>query len=1180
MINDIRAHIDSNDDLQSAIEQDCAPQMARLFQSNIAAFKRHMPQLAEQLARPYVSQFAVFVNKHKDFNIVDYGTGKTLYGLRPQQQIAEQIDNLAQQSVVVEIHGKSIFPKPADGDNLKQRLAVREAALSTPSDVLVILGVGLGSFILPLLKRRSPKHVLIYEPEFAFLKCSITTTDWSAIFNFCTEHDIHLYIQSEQDGAQLFSDLKELATHFPIQRTMIYRHYHHHRFVQIQKLAEQYSMDELCQTDMHEARKDTIFNYYPLMTPSVDLANYQPCEISNAHFQRNMLAVQQAYPDLHARLLNYQCQYWQAIQDADGQVNLLHKQALVTWYSDTPKQDAKLNLDNFIAHPNRDGLILSYKGDKNKHFLHNVFVAETQDLLKEAENVEGELPKENKAIVIFGLGAGYEFEALVSSRKIEHIFLCEPSLDAFYASLFTVDWVAIFAKIEDDDSHLYLNIGDDGRYLLNDLMAQFYRIGPYILNETFFFQTYENDFLHAVTSDLREQLRLTVTMSEHFDHALYGVQQTILGIQNTLPVFANAAHQYINDESAHVPVFLIGNGPSLDASIDSIKTYQSQAIIISCGTALQALYKHGIKPDYHCEIEQYRSTFDWAMRINAPHYLKDITLLSCNGIHPDTVELYKDCYVAFKQGEASTRLVADLIGEEQFSYLEHAYPTVSNFALNLFLAAGFKQLYLFGIDLGFVDPNRHHSSASGYYNQDGTELFNYQQAHNTGLVVAGNFHETVQTKLEFNISRATMEKCIREFNADIYNTAQGARIAGTVPLEDDDILVLSSAESKQQALKAFLNTFISIDGAAFAETLNHKLSNDELLAAIDKLRQLSDECVQNELSIRELIDQHRSHLHAQYVAADSMFFYYFHGSINYLNAVLTKIALMKDEQRQTELKQEITQHWRNMLDNVKSLLTRQLALTDTCASFTPEREVMMMRQAAEKPRLNFIAEHSEHQQALLAAIDDFDITPIKRSEQWHTDAINIVFLARLNSSTLHELLQQLESMPNTCKLMLVVNFEYCAADIEWQIVAQNKRVSVLLSAIDAQTRVANAYDIGAGGLPYLPVYRLLQNIAKHSRDIASTFLFVPKLEFSEDQPAAAKAYIEQCVVPTLPSTCFHEFKHYLGFSRKMAEEWDSATFEDQLRSRGMLYTTAVKHYHLTGVWRTATNIRKMQLPAG
>src|SRR5690606_10036454 len=71
-----------------------------------------------------------------------------------------------------------------------------------------------------------------------------------------------------------------------------------------------------------------------------------------------------------------------------------------------------------------------------------------------------------------------------------------------------------------------------------------------------------------------------------------------------------------------LPVFIVGNGPSLDQCFDYLHQYKDQVVIISCGTALKALHKHGIKPDFHAELEQNRATYEWVSQVDDPEYLK------------------------------------------------------------------------------------------------------------------------------------------------------------------------------------------------------------------------------------------------------------------------------------------------------------------------------------------------------------------------------------------------------------------------------------------------------------------------------------------------------------------------------------------------------------------------------
>jgi len=253
-------------------------------------------------------------------------------------------------------------------------------------------------------------------------------------------------------------------------------------------------------------------------------------------------------------------------------------------------------------------------------------------------------------------------------------------------------------------------VGEAGSALFSDINSQFLVAGPHLLADTYFFQSYDNDVLARVVKDLRDQLKITFSLSENLDHAMYGIEHTKYALHHKIPAMAANAPSLISNKVRRLPLFIVGNGPSLDNNIEIVKAYRKQILVVSCGTALQALHRYGITPDFHAEVEQCRATFDWTSRVNDPEYLKSITLVSVNGIHPDTCNIFKEALFGFKAGESSCSSAISIFGKERFSLLNKAYPTVTNLAVNFFLKLGFTNLYLLGVDLGFVDYNMHSSS--------------------------------------------------------------------------------------------------------------------------------------------------------------------------------------------------------------------------------------------------------------------------------------------------------------------------------------------------------------------------------------------------------------------------------------------------------------------------------------
>ena len=88
---------------------------------------------------------------------------------------------------------------------------------------------------------------------------------------------------------------------------------------------------------------------------------------------------------------------------------------------------------------------------------------------------------------------------------------------------------------------------------------------------------------------------------------------------------------------------------------------------------------------------------------------------------------------------------------------------MTNSALSNVLALGFKQIYLFGIDLGAKDPSSHHSKHSAYYRKDGEQIYQNFWKNMADYQVKGNFQDVVYTKHEFKFSAEVLAQALAEY---------------------------------------------------------------------------------------------------------------------------------------------------------------------------------------------------------------------------------------------------------------------------------------------------------------------------------------------------------------------------------------------------------------------------------
>ena len=938
MLKNIRLHLEKDEEKQALLDDQLAKSIVKNRNDSFNAFLRNIPSLLPLIKDSQLSNLSLFMNKWGETNIVDYGIGRTFYGFHPseeiQQQVAQTLDHCPCVDFTDTKKKTNLVENSEDPLDFKQLQSFKtvQALYPMPDEVecLVVLGCGLGLHIIQLLEERTIKNLIVYEPELQYFQCSTMAVSWADIFALAKAKGTALFLQIEKDGRDLLTDIKELREHISIDSFHLYKHYNQEVFDSIYHDICHRSWDDISNSGFGISQHKSHLEFVPSWAPKLDLTAHKNVSTQNSLFEQNLLAFKKYFPNIYQQYKDYTPQIWLPIQNQNQEINVVKSVGLHPWYGSSPKQDCEWNFENFNEQPNKDGLVLGYKGTKLAHYLHYQFVNETQELLKEAEEDVGELPDTIASIIMFGLGVGYQLEKLLDEHTVEKLFVCEPNPDFFYASLFAIDWQTIFEKIEASDTRIYLNVGDDGTHLFNDLLNQFHSIGPYILNNTYFYQSYYNASLNSAIAQLREQLQVVISMGEYFDHAYYGIEHMKEGFRRDYPVLVNNPSQYLNYKDKEVPVFIIGNGPSLDMSIEAIKEWREQVIVISCGTALQALYKNGITPDFHAEIEQNRSTYDWPVLIGDLGYLKEITLISCNGIHPDTCELYKDVLVAFKEGESSTVSALSVLGKQHFEVLQQSFPTVSNFVTNIISVLGFNHIYLMGVDLGFVDVNHHHSKSSGYYQEDGKETYDYSTANITSLVVPGNFRPRVNTKHEFKVSRQIIEQVTHRKPKEqtFYNCSDGARIKGTTPLEIDNLLIMASNGERDQALASLKNkAFSNKHSAHFIEKYEKQFSHDLLLEEMKQLQNLVEEYSTTPDDINKLINAQKELLFDSYQSGRSLLFYYMYGTVNYANAVFTKLSNSNPENVSANgLAIESIGKWLVTLKNIKIFLANKYNL--------------------------------------------------------------------------------------------------------------------------------------------------------------------------------------------------------------------------------------------------------------
>ncbi len=911
MLKYINYQLNTDEQAQSILEQTAAKNIKHCLQDNIAAFSHYMPSVVPLIEQHSMQQYSVFCNKSGELNIVDFATGRVWYGPTPSTEVRNEVELFCNAAPFFELDAADLpFPSnvwPID-PSPKQ------------IDVLVMFGLGLGHQLSTLLQSVSIKYLIIYEPNVDTLVCSLQSNNWRKIFEVAENMGCHIFLQLDNDGSTVAEDLTELSEAAVFNRVYVYRHYFHPVMDQVilHLMRHRGDKQELLSSSQQFLPFDEVQDYVAERAGN-NLGNIVSGSKIHAKplYEKNLAALKKYYPKVHEAIIKHQPKHWQLVKDIAGKPNLYHGERRAFFYQDIWDESAQL-VTYFTQNPYKDDVLLGQTSvDKFQHYIHYSHIAKTQPLISKQLKQKIHLPEEVDSLLLFGVALGKHIELLTAKYKIKNFYICEPNLDFFAASLRVTDWSAIFEQAEKNGHRIYLNLGGDGSTYFYDLMAQFYQVGAYSIANTYMFSAYYNHKMHQAIANLRAELKVVLALGEYYDHCRYGIAHT----HNSLV----CGHKFLKQDNQHfrqlaaleLPVFIVGNGPSLDSSFEYILQHREQVIVISCGTALYSLYKKGITPDFHAEVEQNRSTYCWISQVKDKAYLKKIRLISVNGIHPETADLFCDTLLCFKDGESSTNFFDRGLRRRDIhvASLSYAYPTVTNLVLNYALRVGFKVFYLFGVDLGYADVRYHHSQASAYYRKDGTEVYDYQQTHGGGLPAIGNFQPLVFTKPEFDMSRKLLEQAIEKAGrkVEVYNCSNGVRIKGAVPLKPENILFTDVPKNKKQLLTELIAQAFFDDLREQGSAIYGEIDFDLFRQTKQEWLALFDMDINTQEQAKNFVSEQWRLLQRKARKAGDPTFFLFYGSTNYFGGLMTKVAacISNEDEEFLRVFHQVLQVWRD-----------------------------------------------------------------------------------------------------------------------------------------------------------------------------------------------------------------------------------------------------------------------------
>lgn len=644
-------------------------------------------------------------------------------------------------------------------------------------------------------------------------------------------------------------------------------------------------------------------------------------EEANKRFEENLISFEKYYPEIARAIRNFTTETELSLHVClDGSANIAEPKSGAALYNSTPRQQCYEQVEKNLESPNfctvKYGQI--FEPGKGDNRIHTQYMSKLHKLINEYSNETSnsnelldQVSTKFPSAMIFGVGLGYHLEKLFSEVEFNYTFIVEPNFELFYSSLFCISWKDIIESIDSKNGCLFLYLGSTYEEFFDDLYKTVYDIGAFSIAKVFCYQHYPENSINDLIQDFFKKYFRLHTGFGFYDDAAVSMSHTIHHMDNSANFFNGGSLSSFG--LSKTPVFVIGNGPSLDGSIEFLKENKDSAIIIAAGTALNTLLNFNIIPDFHVQIERPKRNFDILVDTTDKEILSKLNLLTTNVIYPETPELYNWTGLALKGNEAGTDYYAISRMLEQYSFqniIPFSNPLVANTATSFAVTFGFSDIYLFGVDNGVPEDGRHHAKFSIYDSGKYKLIENYRHA------VPGNIEGKIKANDLYMVSKYQLESLAKAApKTNFFNVGHGAKLEGYYPLKEENILIEKAVADKLAVIEA-IKSFFSKDNPKDTERTILSISTFDEIAAhiisiIDEPFSTREECL-------DILNRQARYIYSLKKSRYSHYHFIFKGSLLYFHCpLISSLFYFADENITLEMLETLLGLWRNYLEEIR-----------------------------------------------------------------------------------------------------------------------------------------------------------------------------------------------------------------------------------------------------------------------
>lgn len=653
-------------------------------------------------------------------------------------------------------------------------------------------------------------------------------------------------------------------------------------------------------------------------------------------YVRNMTLFSQVMPHIYDELKDYRPGKRFIYMEETGALNLYREDIGFPLFSNDPKSQAQDKIDYAFSYPTKTLLNLERSvNNESRHVFYSNKILDEIEIQSEGLEKQVKWPEFVGAAMVFGIEFGYQLELLLNNKEIKHLYLYESDLDLFHYSLYAIEWENILEYFNRDGRTVHFFLGVQPEEFTDTYLLQLQENGYFLAPETYLFMGYKSPENDKAFEYFKKHYVRQVMGWGFFDDALIGIAQGLSSLPKT-KIAHFQGRKSLPKWVTNVPVFILGNGPSLDQGVELIKEIRDQVLLVCCGSTINTLKKLGITPDIHVDIERLKQTVDKFLFLDQD-YLDKIWGLSVNVMHPGFFDCFKRSGMGMKPGEAITSLMLNQArshGDEKvYVQLNYCNPIVANLALSYVHLFGFNNVYYLGVDNGFKDKGSHHSINSGYY-KDGKES-GFQSFQEAKLVQReGNFGGSIYATSMMDTSRVQLESLTRLLNKRrnfaSFNLSDGAKIEGVTPLSIEDVLIMDPKIDHQKVIDLLEGAFFTDPPpSVLNQTADELMSIEDFCKISQSLQAGWDESIKTREDVCNLLWSYHREIYFLRASVYRHIHDLLIGSFTYSAFLIVQFLFEYQEEAETVSRaRHLFAHWCEFLEEMPDMLHQASEFVD------------------------------------------------------------------------------------------------------------------------------------------------------------------------------------------------------------------------------------------------------------